>query len=57
MSNLERKIELLNNSSQRLGRALGLTRDNAFWRYIRQEAWIHFKRSAELLWMVLRRKD
>jgi hypothetical protein len=54
---LQRKIELLHNSSERLMKALKLPRDKGWWVFMRQEAWLHFKRSLELLWTVLRKKN
>jgi hypothetical protein len=54
---LQRKIELLHNSSERLIRALKLPRDKGWWDFIRRESWLHFKRSLELLWMVVRKKN
>lgn len=53
---LARKIELLHNSSERMMKALGLSRDAAWWRFMRREVWLHLKRTLELMWMVLRRK-
>lgn len=54
---LKRKIELLHNSSDRMVKALGLDHDNSFWRFMRRESWIHLKRSLELLWAVLWKRD
>jgi hypothetical protein len=54
---LERKVELISNSSDRLQKSLGLSRDRTWWGFMRQEAWIHLKRSWELWWMVLRKKE
>jgi hypothetical protein len=54
---LQRKIELLHNSSERLMRALKLPRDKGWWGFMKQEAWLHFKRFLELLWAVLRKKN
>ena len=54
---LERKVELLHQSSERLMEALKLPRDLTWWRFMRREAWVHLKRSIELWWMVLREKE
>jgi len=54
---LERKIELLHQSSERLMRSLKLPRDKGWWVFMRRESWLHFKRSWELLWAVLRKKN
>ncbi len=53
---LEKKVELLHRSSQRMLEALKLTKDEHFWWFMRQELWIHFKRTVEIWWMVLRKK-
>ncbi len=57
MSKLNRKVELLHKSSERLMRGLSLPRDKNFWWYMRREAWLHLRRSWELLWLVLRKKE
>jgi len=54
---LERKIELLHQSSERLLRSLKLPQDKGWWVFMRRESWLHFKRSWGLLWAVLRRKN
>ncbi len=54
---LAEKIELLNRSSQRMMDALKLPWDEKFWWFLRREAWLHLKRSLELWWMVLRKKE
>ena len=57
MDKLRHKIELLNRSSERLLSAAGIKRsDRTWWRFVRQESWIHLRRSLELFLMVLRRK-
>ena len=54
---LKRQVELPHNSSERLMKTLELKRDRAWWIFMRREAWIHLKRSWELWWTVLRRKE
>ena len=54
---LKRQIELLHNSSERLMKTSELKRDQAWWMFMRREAWVHLKRSWGLWWTVLRRKE
>lgn len=54
---LERKVELLHRSSDRLMKALDLARDQVWWGFIHREVWVHLKWTLELLWVVLRRKE
>lgn len=54
---LQRKIKLIHQSSERLMKALELTKDRYRWVFMRRETWIHLKRTLELLWLVLRRKE
>ena len=54
---LQRKVELISNSADRMMRVLELPRDKRWWWFMRRESWIHLKRSWELWWMVLRRKE
>lgn len=57
MDKLRHKIELLHRSSERLLRAVSIKRsDRTWWRFMRQESWVHLRRSLELFLMVLRRK-
>lgn len=62
MGTLKRKIELIRNSTDRLERLLRLSDDNqeqmtaAWWKILRRESWLHLKRTAELFWMVCRRR-
>ena len=52
------KVELISKSANRLMGALELQpRDKMWWWFMRRESWIHLKRSWELFWMVLRRKE
>lgn len=53
---LKQKIELLHRSSERLMAALDLPKDSAWWGFIRQEVWVHLKRTLELLWAVVRKE-
>jgi len=57
MSQLKRQIELIEASTKRLVRAMGLEKRDEPWRFIRREAWIHVKLTLRLLWMVRRRKE
>ena len=55
---LQRKVELIWNSADRMMEALDLPRrDKMWWWFMHREAWLHLKRSWELWWMVLRRKE
>jgi len=55
---LQRKVELISNSTNRLMEVLELPRrDEAWWWFMRWESWLHLRRSLELWWMVLRRKE
>jgi hypothetical protein len=55
---LQRKVELIWNSADRMMEALNLPRrDKVWWWFMRREAWLHLKRSWELWWMLLRRKE
>ena len=51
---LERKIELIESSTDRLKRALKLPQGRERRDFLRREAWIHVKRSLGLLWLVVR---
>ena len=53
---LGKKVELLHRSSQRMLEALKLPRDEHFWWFMRQELWIHLKRTVEAWWYVLWKK-
>ena len=48
--NIKRTVELITNSTERLVRGLALPKSKSQTRFLRREAWIHFKRSAGLLW-------
>jgi len=54
---LAERIELLHRSSERLVEALELTRDRDWWRFMRREVWLHLKRTLELVWAVLAKKQ
>jgi len=54
---IERNIELIKRSADRLTRALALPRDKIWRTFMQRESWIHLKRSVELLWAVLRGKN
>jgi len=57
MDKLKHKIELLHRSSERLLRAVSIKyNDLTWWRFLRQESWVHLRRSLELFLMVLRKK-
>lgn len=53
---LEKKVELLLFSSQRMLEALKLPRDKHFWWFMHRELWIHLKRTVEAWWCVLWKK-
>lgn len=57
MSNLVRKVELIHSSSARMLRALEIPRDSFFWKFMRKEVGLHIRRTLELFWMVIRRKE
>ena len=48
--NIQRTVELISNSTDRLVRGIALPEGKARTRFLRREAWIHFKRSMGLLW-------
>jgi len=54
---LPERVELLHRSSERLMEALKLTRDRDWWAFMSREVWIHLKRTIELLWAVMRKKE
>lgn len=54
---LQRKVELIWNSADRMMEALELPRDKRWWIFMSRESWLHLKRSWELWWMVVRRKE
>ena len=55
---LKRKIELIHRSSNRLMTLVDeLARGNPWWEVLRREAWLHLRRTVELLWLVLRKKQ
>lgn len=56
---LRKKIFFISRSTERLQHALRLSivrGDEAWWHFMRREAWLHLKRSLELLIMVLRKR-
>jgi len=53
---LEKKIELIKRSADRLERGIRIQEDSMFWKFMRRELWIHWKRTTEALWMVIRKK-
>ncbi len=54
---LQRKVELIARSSDRMVSCIRDPRkDDSWWVFMRKESWIHFKRSLELLWMVIWRR-
>ncbi len=54
---LEKSIELLHRSSQRMLDSLSLTRDAHWWTFLRREIWIHFKRTLQVWWAITRKDD
>lgn len=54
---LRDKVEALHRSSERMMRVLAAPRDRLWWRHMRREAWLHIRRSLELLWLILWRKN
>ena len=54
---MQRQVELIFKSANRMMGVLELPRDKMWWWFMRREAWIHLKRSWELWWMVLRKKE
>jgi len=54
---LPRKIELIHRSSSRMMELLKEPKDKDWWRFLHRETWIHLKRTIELFWMVVRRKE
>lgn len=54
---LTERIKLLHRSSERMMDALKLERDEPFWFFMRREIWIHLKRTLELVWAVLKKKQ
>lgn len=54
---LERKVELISNSAGRLQSALKLARSPEWWAFMQKEAWLHLRRTLELLWLVLRKRQ
>lgn len=54
---LRHKVEMIARSTDRLQRALTLARDDYAWAFLRKESWLHLRRSLELWWMVIRRRE
>ncbi len=54
---LRKKIDLIDKSTKRLLQTLEMPRDKIWWGFMRREAWVHLKRSIELWWMTVRKKD
>lgn len=57
---LRKKIFFIGRSAERLHQAIRLDMvkgDEAWWHFMRREAWLHLKRSVELLYMVLRKRN
>lgn len=52
--NIERTVELITNSTDRLVRGIALPEGKARIKFLRKEAWVHFKRTVELLWALYR---
>ena len=58
--NLKERIGRLKWSSDRLWQATTFPREQEgqmWWWFMRREAWLNFKRSAGVLWAVLRKKE
>ena len=53
---LEERIELLHRSASRLMDSLPLTRDEAWWLFMRREIWVHLKRTVEAWWAIIWRE-
>jgi len=51
------KIDWLHRSSARMVELLKRPKNKEWWSFMRKESWIHVKRSLELWWLVLRKKD
>jgi|GEM_PF-6361922 len=47
---IKRTVELITNSTDRLVRGIALPESKARTKFLRREAWVHFRRSAGLLW-------
>lgn len=55
---LKRKIELIYRSGIRLMSLADETEQSGiWWEVLRREAWLHLRRTVELLWLVLRKKQ
>lgn len=52
MDKLERMIGLIEYSTERLTRGLKLPIAGSRQQFLKKEAWVHFKRSAELVWFL-----
>lgn len=54
--NIQRTVELISNSTDRLVRSIALPESKARTQFLKREAWVHFKRTVELLWALYRTK-
>lgn len=54
---LAQRIELLHRSSERMMRLIARPGGDLWWNTLKKETWIHLKRSFELWWYMIRRKD
>ncbi|MHB8084382.1 MAG: hypothetical protein ACYDHZ_00955 [Dehalococcoidia bacterium] len=54
---LKRQIELLYWSACRIKKAIDLPRSESTWRFLRAELWLHMRRTIQVWWSVIRRKE
>ncbi len=54
--NIKRTVELISNSTERLEWSIARPESKARTQFLKREAWVHFKRTVELLWALYRTK-
>lgn len=54
--NIKRTVQLMSNSTERLEWGIARPESKARTLFLKREAWVHFKRTVELLWALYRTK-
>ncbi len=54
---LPQAIELLHRSSERMMSAIRESHDEPFWFFMREEIWLHFKRTIQAWWAIIWRDE
>lgn len=50
-------VERLHRSSERMIEAMKTNHDEPFWFFMRDEIWLHLRRTVQAWWKIIRRKE